>query len=138
MTLNFRFTVELKVQLKKKVNEKVQPEHFEKIKGFIENVATDENALREYYKVIFVELLNGDCYGDEIRGRLELLPEPEHFLNLVRLVRPPYADFFNDLFLAGNETTEIMIHKNNLLTHFYDHFLTPEIKAVRFESVKEE
>jgi hypothetical protein len=135
MTKYFRFTIELKAQVQNNPKGFGILENLERTRRLARKIAADEKALTEVCKVEFLNLLQGDGYGEEISSELNPLPEKELILSAAKGLESEDSEFFNMLFTesADNETE---VEKDNILAFFYSHFGSPDIEAVNFECIE--
>ncbi len=136
MTNKFRFTVELKAQVHDSPKGVGQEETIEKVQRLAKNIAADEKALIELYKVIFYDLLFGDYYSDEIRRKTKQKTEKELILPVANKMAPQDKAFFARLFPESAEE-DLKVNKDNVLNLFYSQFGNPKIVEVCFECFDE-
>jgi hypothetical protein len=133
MTKNFRFTVEIKAQVHDSPKGVESKEIFERVRQLAQNIAADEGMLIEIYKIIFLDLLLGDHYTEEINRRIKPKPEKELIIPAASKMAPQDSEFFTQLF-PGNSEEALRVDKDDVLNLFYSQFGHPKIAEVCFES----
>jgi hypothetical protein len=129
----FQFTVKLRAQIHDNPKGAKSKETFEKVRRLAQNIAADEGMLIEMYKVIFLDLLLGDHYTEEINRRIKPKPEKELILPVLENMTPQDKAFFASLFPESAKEA-LRLDKDNVLNLFYSHFGNPKILEVCFES----
>jgi hypothetical protein len=132
MIKKFRFTIELKAQVHESPKGVESKEIFERVRRLAQNIAADEGMLIEMYKVIFLDLLLGDHYTEEINRRVKPKPEKELILPVASKMAPQDSEFFARLFPESAEEN-LRVDKDNVLNLFYSQFGHPEIVDACFK-----
>ena len=129
----FQFTVKLRAQIQDNPKGAKSKETFEKIRRLAQNIVADEGMLVEMYKVIFLDLLLGDHYTEQINQRLKPKPEKELILPAASKMSPQDSEFFTRLF-PENAEEFLRVDKDDVMNIFYNQFGHPKIVEVCFES----
>ncbi|MGD2085600.1 MAG: hypothetical protein PVH61_05375 [Candidatus Aminicenantes bacterium] len=130
----FQFTVKLRAQIQDNPKGAKSKETFEKVRRLAQNIAADEGMLTEMYKVIFLDLLLGDHYTEEIDRRIKPKPEKELIIPAASKMAPQDSKFFTRLFPESAEEN-LRVDKDDVLNLFYSQFGHPKIVEVCFESL---
>ena len=128
----FQFTVKLRAQIQDNPKGAKSKETFEKVRRLSQNIAADKEMLIEIYKVIFLDLLLGDYYTEEINQKVKPKPEKELIIPASKKMAPRDSEFFTRLF-PGNSEEALRLDKDDVLNLFYSQFGKPKIVEVRFE-----
>ena len=128
----FQFTVKLRAQIQDNPKGAKSKETFEKIRRLAQNIAADEGMLIEMYKVIFLDLLLGDHYTEEINQRLKPKPEKELIIPPASKMAPQDSEFFTRLF-PENVEEALRVDKDDVMNLFYSQFGHPKIVEAYFE-----
>ncbi len=134
MTKHFRVSFLLKTTIGEASNRVELADTFERVRQLVLNIAGNETALIEVYKVLFFDLLNSDFYTDKIRGQMRFKPEPDLILPTVKKMKPSDLAFFSTL-LSEPPKEEFRLITDNVMNLFYSQFGCPEIEEIRFESL---
>jgi hypothetical protein len=137
MTKKFRFTVELKAQIRDNPRGVKSKEIFERVRRLAQKISADDKALVEMYKVIFFDLLFGDYYSDEIRRKAKPKTEKELILPVAENMTPHDKAFFIRLF-SEEAKEDLKSEKDNILDLFYSQFGNPKVVDVSLEISKNE
>lgn len=137
MTEYFRFTVELKAKVNDSPGGDEHREMSSRVQRLVNNIAADRQRLTEVYKVIFLDLLLGDYYGDILKQKLSTKTEEELILPAAKELDPQDSAFFESI-LSGTASDNQKAGKDNLLNMFYKQFGNPKIVDVRLELFKKE
>jgi hypothetical protein len=129
----FQFTVKLRAQIQDNPKGVKSKETFEKVRRLTQKIAADEGMLIEMYKVIFLDLLLGDHYTEEINQKLKPKLEKELILPVASKMAPQDSEFFTRLF-PGNAEEALRVDKDDVMNLFYSQFGHPKIVEVCFES----
>ena len=129
----FKFTVRLRAQIHDNPKAAKSKETFEKVRRLAQKIAADEGMLIEMYKVIFLDLLLGDHYTEEINRRVKPKPEKELILPVASKMASQDKAFFASLF-PENAEEALRVDKDEVLNLFYSQFGHPKIVEVCFES----
>jgi hypothetical protein len=142
---NYRFIIDLKAKVKKSVEGNFDKQTLNFMQQFIEAFLRNPNALLEYFKQYFIDLLvNGACYSElldyldakrteDIAIFISEEMNPEAAAYIVDLYSPdPSANNIVNLFsrtLGSQSSAEHRVDQRHFIS---DQFLMPEIIAARF------
>jgi hypothetical protein len=128
----FQFTVKFRAQIQDNPKGAKSKDTFEKVRRLSQNIAADKEMLIEIYKVIFLDLLLGDYYTEEINRKVKPKPEKELILPAASKMSPRDSEFFTQLFPESAQEA-LRLDKDDVLNLFYSQFGKPKIVEVRFE-----
>ena len=128
----FQFTVRLRAQIQDNPRGVKSKETFEKVRRLAQVIAADEGMLIEMYKVIFLDLLLGDHYTEDINRRVKPKPEKELIIPAASKMAPQDSEFFTRLFPESAEEN-LRVDKDDVLNLFYSQFGHPKIVEACFE-----
>lgn len=132
MTVNFRFSIEMKAIIQDTHQQGVSRELCERVRRLAQKVAADKEKMTEVYKITFLDLLLGDGYSDVIRRKIELKKEKDILLPVAAEMDLEDSDFFKSLFEEPLDES-LGDTKDEALNHFFSQFKNPAIIDVRLE-----
>jgi hypothetical protein len=132
MTKYFRFTVELKADIKDNPKGLDGQEPFAGVRRLAQKFAADKELLVEVYKVIFFDLLFGDYYSEEVLRKVNQKGEKDLILPVANQMTPQDSAFFTQFF-SGSGQEDPDVNNDKIMNLFYSHFRKPKIDEVRFE-----
>lgn len=132
MTVNFRFSIEMKAIIQDTHQQGVNRELCERVRRLAQKVGADKEKMTEVYKITFLDLLLGDGYSDVIRRKMELKKEKDILLPVAAEMDLEDSDFFKSLFEEPLDES-LGETKDEALNHFFSQFKNPAIIDVKLE-----